>query len=178
MESKPNGWNFTIRSMAKQLKDGVDSISSGLKELRRYGYVIYYKQVDGTGIYELIDEPNTENQDMAYPNTENPNQGNPNLGKPKRISNKDYLIKKINREEEVEAFSQKEFIALMRKQYIAKPLRIDDINYFFDDDGFFKTYDGNKKLSNGRAMDLYKRLYESRISIIKYLESKYNKENK
>ena len=28
-------WNFTIRSMAKQMKDGEDSIRSGLQELKK-----------------------------------------------------------------------------------------------------------------------------------------------
>ncbi len=164
MESKPEGWNFTIRSMSKQLKDGIDSISSALKELKKYGYVIYYKQTDGTGIYELIDEPNQEN----------PNQENPNLGKSDRISNKDYLIKKIDKEEE--ELLQIEFIKMLRSKYIGKPLKVDNVNYYFASDGYLKTYDENRKVSSGRALDLYKRLYLKKVEVIRYLESKYKKE--
>ena len=167
MESKPDGWNFTIRSMAKQIKDGVDSISSALKELKKYGYVIYYKQKDGTGIYELIDEPDTEN----------PDQDNPNLGKPERISNKDYLVKKIYKEAEGE-ISQKDFIGVLRSKYIGKPIKIDDIDYYFASDGYLKTCDGDRRLSSGRALDLYRRMYLKRDLLVEYLEAKYRKEEK
>ena len=167
MESKPSGWNFTIKSMAKQLKDGADSIGSGLKELRSYGYVVYYKQVNGTGIYELIDDPNTEK----------PNQENPNMGKPQRISNKDYLVKKIDREEEGEP-SQVDFIGILRSKYIGKPLKVDEVDYYFASDGYLKTYDGDKRVASGRAMDLYTRLYAKRVGVIKYLEAKYPKDRK
>lgn len=165
MESKPDGWNFTIKSMAKQLKDGVDSISSALIELKKFGYVIYWKQKDGTGIYEMIDDPNTEN----------PNHGNPNLGKSSRISNKDYLVKKINKEEEEEEgeITQIQFIEILRKEYIGKPLKIDDFEYYFASDGYLKTYDSNQKVSSGRALNLYKRMYVHRIALMEYLEAKY-----
>lgn len=90
MFSKPNGWNFTIRSMSKQLKEGVDSISNGLNELKSLGWVEYYKKKDGSGVYVL-----NHLEDIGFkPNTENPNQGNPNLGKPVCISNKDLYSNK------------------------------------------------------------------------------------
>ena len=84
MFSKPEYWNFTLKSMSKQLKEGIDSLSSAISELKEYGLVEYEKHQDGTGTYFLYAEPKKENQ-----NQENPNQENPNLGKPKRISNTD-----------------------------------------------------------------------------------------
>ena len=85
MFSKPNGWNFTIRSMSKQLKEGTDSIGNSLKELKKYGWVTYTKKTNGSGVYKLLYASNL----TISPNTENPNLGNPNMGKPERISNTD-----------------------------------------------------------------------------------------
>jgi len=71
MFSMSDGWNFTIRSIATQQKDGHDSIQSALEELKQYGYVQYEKHSNGTGTYHLDDEPKTEK----------PNQENPIMGK-------------------------------------------------------------------------------------------------
>lgn len=79
MLSKPDGWNFTLRSMAKQLKEGVDGISSGMKELKDFGVVTYEKHSNGSGTYHID----------VNPNLEKPNLENPNMGKSQRISNKD-----------------------------------------------------------------------------------------
>jgi len=80
MYSKPDGWNFTIKSIAKQNKDGVDAVASALKELKEFGWVEYEKFSDGTGSYYLLDE---------LPKLENPNLENPNMGKSSPIINKD-----------------------------------------------------------------------------------------
>ncbi len=85
MFSKPSGWNFTIRSMSKQLKEGTDSIGNSLKELKKYGWVTYTKKTNGSGVYKLLYASSL----TISPNTENPNLGNPNMGKPERISNTD-----------------------------------------------------------------------------------------
>lgn len=92
MDSKPDGWNFTIASMSSQLKDGQDSIKSALKELKEFGYVVYHRLQSGHGIYELVDNPK-----VGFPNpkVEKPHEGNPQRGKPPRISNKEPLVKKI-----------------------------------------------------------------------------------
>lgn len=87
MDSKPDGWNFTIRSLAAQLKEGSEAVQSAINELKDAGYLRYHKQSDGHGVYELIDDPNQEK----------PNQGFPKKGKPERISNKDSIAKKIDR---------------------------------------------------------------------------------
>jgi len=70
MSSMSKDWNFTIASIAKQQKDGIDSIKSAMKELKEYGYMTYTKHTNGTGTYTLIDEPKVEN-----PNVENPYLG-------------------------------------------------------------------------------------------------------
>lgn len=89
MISKPDGWNFTIRSMAAQLKEGTDGISSGLKELKSFNLISYEKHSDGTGSYIIDPNPDMENPVLGDPKPENPNQENPNMGKAGRINNKD-----------------------------------------------------------------------------------------
>ncbi len=95
MRGKPPLWNFTIRSMAKQLKEGETAIGSALNELKDSGWISYKKHSNGKGVYHLFwsADSNAEN-----PNQENPNQGNPMKGKPQRISNKEPVVKKIAKE--------------------------------------------------------------------------------
>jgi len=92
-------WNFTIRSMAKQMKDGEDSIRSGLQELRKSGWLTYEKQTDGSGIYTLkaYVEPKQENPDMAseHQNGDSPRRENPKKGKSTRINNNRFNSKNI-----------------------------------------------------------------------------------
>ena len=85
MFSKPEGWNFTIRSMAKQLKEGEDALKSALKELKKEGWVEYRRYSSGRGEYTL----NLSASPATSPNVENPYVENPQREKPPRISNKD-----------------------------------------------------------------------------------------
>ncbi|HUH56941.1 MAG TPA: conserved phage C-terminal domain-containing protein [Pseudomonadales bacterium] len=95
MRGKPPLWNFTIRSMAKQLKEGETAIGSALNELKDSGWISYTKHSNGKGVYHLFwsASANAEN-----PNQENPNQGNPMKGKPQRISKKEPIVKQIAKE--------------------------------------------------------------------------------
>jgi len=100
MFSKPNGWNFTIRSMAKQVKDGEDGIRSGLRELRQCGCVVYVKHQNGTGTYHLktvinsAEKPEREKPVKAseHQNGETPRRENPLKGKSTRISNTEAIV--------------------------------------------------------------------------------------
>lgn len=85
MDSKPEGWNFTYRSISKQVKEGEDSVRTALNELKEYGYITYRKHTNGTGTYELYDNPSVEN----------PSVENPKRAKPTRISNTDLRVKQI-----------------------------------------------------------------------------------
>jgi len=84
MFSKPQGWVFTIKSMAKQIKDGQAALFSGLSNLKKHGWVSYTKHKDGSGVYTLNTNP-------VKPKTRKPK-----LGFPKRISNTDSSNKDIN----------------------------------------------------------------------------------
>ena len=95
MRGKPPLWNFTIRSMAKQLKEGETAIGSALNELKDSGWISYKKHSNGKGVYHLFWSANSN---IDNPNQGNPNQGNPMKGKPQRISNKEPIVKQIAKE--------------------------------------------------------------------------------
>ena len=92
MLSLPEEWDYTTRGLAAICKDGVDSISSALKELEQRGYLVRTRIRDDKGritdveynIYETpqtpapdTDNPHTENPDMDTPDTEAPCTENP-----------------------------------------------------------------------------------------------------
>ena len=81
MYSKPENWNFTIRSMAKQLKEGTTSIGKILNELKQYGWISYTKIKGGSGIYTI----------KILPDTAKSSLGLHNMQKAKRISNKESI---------------------------------------------------------------------------------------
>jgi|GEM_PF-2494406 len=63
MFSHDESWNFTLNSISKQQEEGVDSIRSAMNELKAYGYVVYKKYSNGTGIYYLDDEPHLKDKE-------------------------------------------------------------------------------------------------------------------
>ena len=92
MLSLPEEWDYTTRGLAAICKDGVDSISSALKELEQRGYLVRTRLRDDKGritdveynIYETpqppapdTDSPHTENPDMDMPDTASPCLENP-----------------------------------------------------------------------------------------------------
>ena len=101
IESKPDNWDFSVRSLASLLKEGRDSVGEALKELEEFGYITRSKYQDSSGhwcvrytTHEVSENPSTEN-----PSTENPSTENPLNGKPvnnKRKSNKESLYKESN----------------------------------------------------------------------------------
>lgn len=96
MLSKGSDWHFTIKGIMSQTKDGQNSITSAMDELKANGYVVYEKHMDGSGTYHLFQHPKLENPNMANPKPENPHVGNTNLGKSNLLSN---TIEKSNKEE-------------------------------------------------------------------------------
>ena len=65
LNSKPDGWNFTVNSIAAQVKEGRASILKGIQELKSNGFVEYYKKSDGSGVYHLLQQPKSENPTMG-----------------------------------------------------------------------------------------------------------------
>jgi hypothetical protein len=61
LQSKPEGWDFSVAKIQAQVKEGKDSITEGLKELELAGYLIRDKIKNNAGQwdcdYTLFDSP-------------------------------------------------------------------------------------------------------------------------
>lgn len=102
MLSKPDNWTFYNEEMVKWAKDGLDSFSSGLKELKKFGYVKKEQRRGQNGKFEWVtvvyevpqesaeqspsepptEKPSMENPPTEEPYTEKPSMGNPSVEKP------------------------------------------------------------------------------------------------
>ena len=117
MLSKPENWKYNPKEIAKNSKDGLDSVYSGIKELIEAGYISRTRHSDGTVDYfvfedveenDIIDfskkenpnweNPNRENPNRENPNRENPNRENPNRENPNRENPDVYKRKNTNKE--------------------------------------------------------------------------------
>lgn len=114
MHGKPPNWNFTIRSMSNQLKEGVTAISNALNELKESGWIEYKKFSDGKGEYLM----NWEKPDADNPNLDNPNLDNPKLGKPACINKKDLLVTKNNSKTDKDLMSGKPDVGAVEKSLL------------------------------------------------------------
>jgi hypothetical protein len=100
MECKFDGWNFTASSMASQLKESRKTIQVAIQELKVTGWLIYHKNRDGSGDYELIGNyvlsPKSKNDTMALQD-QSPKTTrcrNDTVSKRDCINKKDYSNKK------------------------------------------------------------------------------------
>ena len=91
MLSLPDNWDYTTKGLARICKDGVDSISSAIKELEKQGYLTRHRLRDAHGRlgdieYVIHEKPVlTNGHDTALPpKRENPRQVKPVLGKPEQ----------------------------------------------------------------------------------------------
>lgn len=57
--SLPDDWSVNIRHIASVGIDGVEAVSSGMKELEKYGYLKRTKKQDGKGRFEWEIESRT-----------------------------------------------------------------------------------------------------------------------
>ena len=92
MQSKPEGWDFSVKMIALQTKDGIDSISAGLKELEIFGFLERKKVQTGNGFsttYYLSFESILNDSNL----------GKSNLGKSINNSKKDISKKDISNKE-------------------------------------------------------------------------------
>lgn len=89
MLSLPENWDYTTKGLAHICKDGVDSISTALKELEQHGYLTRQRLRNGNGqlgdIEYIIHEiPVPVKSDESAPKRENPGQGKPGQEKPEQ----------------------------------------------------------------------------------------------
>ena len=87
MLSLPEEWDYTTRGLAAICKDGVDSISSALKELEQRGYLVRTRIRDDKGRitdveYNIYETPQTPAPDTDHPHTENPDMDTPDTEAP------------------------------------------------------------------------------------------------
>ncbi|MFD7507829.1 hypothetical protein ACFV5N_00575 [Streptomyces sp. NPDC059853] len=88
--SHRDGFGITVEALVRTGPEGRDAITSGLKELERYGYLARHQERDergrlGTAVYRITDSParpeNPQNP-RSGPLTENPATGEPATGEP------------------------------------------------------------------------------------------------
>ena len=83
MLSMPDDWTFYWEELSKHSIDGLASLKSGLKELKKYGYLVRYPVKDNkTGKIEEWETVVYESPQAEYPPSGNPPDGKPVDGKP------------------------------------------------------------------------------------------------
>lgn len=105
MLSLPEEWDYTTRGLAAICKDGVDSISSALKELEQRGYLVRTRLRDDKGRitdveYNIYETPQTSLPDTDNPHTENPDMDNPDTDSPCLEKPAQYNTNKSNTQKE------------------------------------------------------------------------------
>ena len=91
MLSLPEDWDYTMKGLARICKDGIDSISGGIRELEAHGYLVRARVRNENGQlgsieYTILEQPKEPAQTPApireKPIRENPVQANPTLVTP------------------------------------------------------------------------------------------------
>ena len=87
MLSLPEEWDYTMKGLARICKDGVDSISGGIRELEARGYLIRERVRGANGQlgsieYTILEQPKEPAPVQEKPIRENPVQANPTLDAP------------------------------------------------------------------------------------------------
>jgi len=104
IQSKPDGWDFTISKIASQSKEGELSIRGAIKELEECGYLIRnnYQLENGTWTceYHLFGTPTTP-KPLKQPHSGLPHTDEPHTDDP-YSDNRHTLVRKISKEEKQE----------------------------------------------------------------------------
>ena len=87
MLSLPENWDYTMKGLARICKDGIDSISGGIRELEVHGYLIRARVRGANGQlgsieYTILEQPKTPSPTQEKPIRENPIQVKPMLDAP------------------------------------------------------------------------------------------------
>ena len=77
MLSLPENWDYTTKGLAAICKDGIDSISSCIRELEKHGYIIRERMRNEKGQlttieYTILEQPKNTPPDREKPIRENP----------------------------------------------------------------------------------------------------------
>ena len=87
MLSLPEDWDYTMKGLAHICKDGIDSISAGIRELEAHGYLIRERIRNENGQlgsieYTILEQPKPPTPMQGAPILENPIQAVPTLDTP------------------------------------------------------------------------------------------------
>ena len=82
MLSLPENWDYTTKGLAAICKDGIDSISSCIRELEKHGYIIRERMRKEKGQLTTIEYTILEQPKSAPPEREKPIRENPVLDIP------------------------------------------------------------------------------------------------
>ena len=87
MLSLPETWDYTMKGLARICKDGIDSISGGIRELEAHGYLIRERVRGANGQlgsieYTILEQPKPPAPMQGAPILENPIQAVPTLDTP------------------------------------------------------------------------------------------------
>ena len=87
MLSLPENWDYTMKGLARICKDGIDSISGGIRELEAHGYLVRARVRGANGQlgsieYTILEQPKAPSPTQEKPILENPVQANPMLDAP------------------------------------------------------------------------------------------------
>ena len=82
MLSLPENWDYTTKGLAAICKDGIDSISSCIRELEKHGYIIRERMRNEKGQLTTIEYTILEQPKNTLPEQEKPIQENPVLDIP------------------------------------------------------------------------------------------------
>ena len=82
MLSLPENWDYTTNGLAAICKDGIDSISSCIRELEKHGYIIRERMRNEKGQLTTIEYTILEQPKSAPPEREKPIRENPVLDIP------------------------------------------------------------------------------------------------
>ena len=87
MLSLPENWDYTTKGLAAICKDGIDSISSCIRELEKHGYIIRERMRNEKGQlttieYTILEQPKNTPPERENPIRENPIRENPVLDIP------------------------------------------------------------------------------------------------
>jgi len=148
MASKPEGWNFTLKSMAAQLGEGARSVGSATKQLKEKGWLKYTKTNEGKGLYTLCLSPSGKkgiehivlNADSA-PCKNRKQQNVPPISNKENISNTDLDSNKDKIDNPTDSQPKEEDVSVFKsqeKKYF-KDVRAVEVGLFSKDEK--KWYD-------------------------------------
>ena len=105
LNSKPDNWDFSVEGIASQVKDGVDSVRTGIHELEKSGYLKRVKHQNEKGFWDV------DYMLFECPVDEESYLGKSDAGKPPKQYKKEIEIEKVNKKKEFIAPSESDVLA-------------------------------------------------------------------